>query len=404
MRILMISDVYFPRINGVSTSIQTFKEDLEAQGHSVTLIAPQYPQQDATGADDSSVIRIMSRQVILDPEDRMMRMREIMSYTEALRAQQFDLIHVHTPFVAHYAGRKLARALNLPMVITYHTLLEEYLFHYIPFLPRPLLRAFARRFSRVQCNDANAVIAPSTIIVDVLRRYGVQQTIEIIPTGIRCERFRNGNGAAFRQQFDIAAGRKVLLNVSRVAFEKNIGLLLAMAAKVKETIPEVCLVIAGEGPAKKSCIRQARELGLDEHIKFVGYLDRRTALVDCYASADFFVFSSLTETQGLVLLEAMAAGTPVISVAAMGTKDILEDCAAAQIVNNDASDFATAVIDLLQSTARQEQLRAACATSAEAWDCKLLAEHLSELYRKVLQQQLTQRPAAISQSVNEQAG
>lgn len=402
MRILMISDVYFPRINGVSTSIQTFKEELESLGHHVVLIAPEYPQIPQDSDPDPSIFRIPSRQVIFDPEDRMMRMKDILALTEVLRAEQFDLIHVHTPFVAHYAGRKLARALDLPLALTYHTLFEEYFYHYIPFLPRTLLKGVARYFSRTQCNDAAAIVAPSTIIVDVLQKYGVSQPIEIVPTGIRCERFQHGDGQRFRQQFNIDDDRKVLLNVSRVAFEKNIGLLLEMVNKVRQEVPEVCLVIAGEGPAKKSYIKQSAQLGLDGHIRFVGYLDRSSALIDCYSSADYFVFSSVTETQGLVLLEAMAAGTPVVSVAAMGTKDILEDCAAAQIVDNDAEQFARTVIALLRSD--DQQLKLACKASAAKWDSTFLAEKLAAFYANILDGSAAQQKQAFgsANSLDEQ--
>lgn len=384
MRILMISDVYFPRINGVSTSIQTFKTEFEQQGHEVVLIAPDYP---ADYAQDSSIIRIRSRGVIFDPEDRMMRMSDILSHTESLRAGQFDLIHVHTPFVAHYAGVKLGKRLNIPVVITYHTLFEEYLYHYIPFLPRALLRKLARDFSRTQCNQASSIIAPSSVIVNLLQRYGVEQSIEVIPTGIHCERFTHGDGDRFRERFGIAAQRKVLLNVSRVAFEKNIGRLLEVVDRVRREVPEVCLVIAGEGPAKKAYARQAEQLGLDDHIVFVGYLDRETELIDCYSSADFFVFSSKTETQGLVLLEAMAAGVPVVSVAAMGTRDILLECAAAEIVEDDNEHFSTTLIDLLRDSNRHERLAAAAFDSACQWDSTVMAERLLHHYRDTLLEQ-----------------
>lgn len=381
MRILMISDVYFPRINGVSTSIQTFKTEFEQQGHEVVLIAPDYP---ADYAQDSSIIRIRSRGVIFDPEDRMMRMSDILSHTESLRAGRFDLIHVHTPFVAHYAGVKLGKRLNIPVVITYHTLFEEYLYHYIPFLPRGLLRKLARHFSRTQCNQASSIIAPSSIIVNLLQRYGVQQSIEVIPTGIHCERFTRGDGKRFRDKFGIGLQRKVLLNVSRVAFEKNIGRLLEVVDRVRHEVPEVCLVIAGEGPARKAYARQAEQLGLGDHIVFVGYLDRETELLDCYRSADFFVFSSKTETQGLVLLEAMAAGVPVVSVAAMGTRDILLDCAAAAIVEDDNEQFSATLIDLLRDDNKHQQLAAAAFDSACQWDSTVMAERLLHHYRDTL--------------------
>lgn len=385
MRILMISDVYFPRINGVSTSIQTFKTEFEKLGHEVTLIAPDYPADYPT---DPTIIRIPSRGVLFDPEDRMMRFREIIRLGDQLAGQDFDLIHVHTPFVAHYAGVKLARLLGLPLVITYHTLFEEYLYHYIPFLPRVLLKKFARHFSRTQCNQAHSIIAPSSVIVELLQRYGVSQSIEVIPTGIHCERFRHGDGQRFRERLGLGPDRKLLLNVSRVAFEKNIGLLIDVVNRVREQVPEVCLVIAGEGPAKKSYQQQVQRLGLDAHVLFVGYLDRATALIDCYHSADLFVFSSRTETQGLVLLEAMAAGVPVVSVAAMGTRDILLDCDAAMIVEDNVAHFSATLIQLLRDSEATQRLASAAEASAARWDSEVLARRMLAHYQDTLQDAL----------------
>jgi len=223
MRILMISDVYFPRINGVSTSIQTFRHEMEKLGHEITLIAPDYGEiADKEQRDtEKNVLRIPSRRVILDPEDRMMSLSAITALKDTLARQAFDLIHVHTPFVAHYAGVKLAKHLDLPLLLTYHTLFEEYLYHYIPFLPKALLRKATRWFSRAQCNQADKVIAPSSVIVDLLRNYGVEKNIEVIPTGIRCKEFQSGNGEKFRAEFGLSSDHKVLLNVSRVAFEKK---------------------------------------------------------------------------------------------------------------------------------------------------------------------------------------
>ncbi len=381
MRILMVSDVYFPRINGVSTSIQTFKQEFEKQGHQVYLLTPDYPQE---YEDDDSIIRIPSRGVIFDPEDRMMRFREIVNSLPRLASLELDLVHIHTPFVAHYAGTRIARELNLPCVVTYHTLFEEYLYHYIPFLPKQILRGLARRFSRSQCNQVDAVVAPSSVIVNLLHRYGVKQSVDTIPTGIHTERFRHGDGARFRQQYAIDPDKKLLLNVGRVAHEKNLGLLLSMLKRLIEIVPKAHLVIAGEGPAKNSCVRLSQQLGLENNISFVGYLDRETQLVDCYASADLFVFSSLTETQGLVLLESIAAGTPVVSVAAMGTKDILDDCPAAAVVANEATEFANTIARLFNKPDDLRQLEDNCDAVMAMWDSTAMANKMLEFYSNVL--------------------
>ena len=385
MRILMVSDVYFPRINGVSTSIQTFKSELKKMGHQVVLIAPDYKSNSGSEQD---IIRIRSRKIPFDPEDRMMNYRSILKQVPELKQTGFDLVHIHTPFVAHYAGVKIARELEIPCIITYHTLFEEYLYHYIPFVPKQMLRLFARRFSCDQCNQVSGVVAPSSIIVNLLKNYGVDNNITIIPTGIDSKKFETGQGGRFRTRFEIPDNKKVLLNVSRIAFEKNIGVLIEMLKQVKSHIPGVLLVIAGEGPAKKSYIQQVSRMGLEDSVSFVGYLDRDSELVDCYNSADLFVFSSKTETQGLVLLEAMAAGTPVVSVAAMGTKDILNGCKGARISDGSVDDFCTKVVTLLKDRNALENAQYNARAYVRQWDSTALAKKMLEFYKQITRERL----------------
>jgi len=380
MRILMISDVYFPRINGVSTSIQTFKQEFERLGHSVFLIVPDYP---AAYATDETIFRIRSRQVVFDPEDRMMRYSDVVRLRDELQKLELDIVHIHTPFVAHYGGIKLARALGIPVVCTYHTLFEEYLYHYIPWLPKQLLRFCARKFSVSQCNQVDGVIAPSSVIVKLLTDYGVVQQIATLPTGINPALFANGDGAKFRRKLGIGENSKVLLNVSRVAFEKNIGLLLEMFAQLHQDLPDVHLVIAGEGPARATYMAQAKALKLEHSISFVGYLDRNTELLDCYKAADIFVFASATETQGLVLLEAMAAGVPVVSVAAMGTKDVLKEGFGVNITDGTVADFSAKVSALLLGKARYETLRQSAIDYAATWNSRHCSLKQLTYYKQV---------------------
>ena len=170
MRILKISDVYFPRVNGVSTSIRTFAHELQRQGHEVTLIAPDYP---APFEDSFGIVRIPSRYLVVDPEDRLMHRSALRRQLHQLRRHDFDVIHIHTPFAAHYAGIWLGRKLQLPVVETYHTYFEEYLDKYLPWLPRKALRYVARRFSRSQCAQVDAMVVPTQPMLDVLRDYGI---------------------------------------------------------------------------------------------------------------------------------------------------------------------------------------------------------------------------------------
>ena len=381
MRVLMISDVYFPRVNGVSTSIQTFRHDLAARGCETWLVAPEYPE---TWQDDARVLRQPSRYLAFDPEDRMMKAGATLAACLKL-AGKVDVLHVQTPFVAHWIGIKAARELHVPVVETYHTFFEEYLHHYLPLLPASIARALARTFSRRQCNAVDAVVAPSRQLADVLEGYGVTRRIETIPTGLNLDEFTRGDGAAFRASHGIALDRPVMLLVGRVAHEKNIGFLLRVLGEVVRSVPTVLFVIAGEGPALPALRRAAADAGLESHVLFVGYLDRRGPLLDCYRAADVFVFASRTETQGLVLLESLALSVPVVSTAVLGTKEVLANAAGALVVQEDVAEFAAAVTRVLTEPGLRARLKSAGREFVERqWSSREMARRLLALYEELV--------------------
>ena len=383
MRILMISDVYFPRINGVSTSIKTFREELTRLGHEVTLIAPAYPGHEET---DPDIIRVPSRYLMIDPEDRIMKRKMLSSLKHELSSRQFDILHIQTPFIAHYAGIELSKALNIPRVVTYHTHFEEYLYHYLPFAPKSLMRFSARWFNRQQCNDVDSIIVPSTAMLEVLRKYGIHKPIEIIATGINEHFFNPGDGKRFREKHNIEQERPVIVHIGRVAHEKNIDFLLKMLVELRKTIPDILLVIAGEGPARNHLMNVCQSLGIESNVLFVGYLDRETSLLDCYCAGDAFVFASKTETQGLVLLEAMAQKVPVVSLSVLGTKDILDSGKGVMIAEDNISDFSEKLTTLLNSPDLHKQLSEEAYEYARTWTSRAFAEKKQNFYEKTIQQ------------------
>lgn len=379
MRVLMVSDVYFPRINGVSTSIETFRHTLAGEGVEVRVVAPRYGDE----PDEPHVARVPGRPVPRDPEDRIVAWRAMRNTVRALAAQ-CDLVHIQTPFAAHYAGLGAARREGVPVLATYHTLFEEYLHHYAPFLPACGLRALARLLSRRQCNALDGVVVPSVAMQARLSDYGVRRPIHVLPTGIPLARFAGGNRARFRAAHGIAPERPVALYVGRVAHEKNIGFLLEMAAVALKRCPDLLLLVAGEGPALPTLRAQAARLGLGDAVRFTGYLDRHRELPDCYAAADVFVFASRTETQGLVLLEAMAVGLPVVALAHMGTADILAPRRGCRVPGDDPAAFAAAVVEVLSDPALRARLGRAAREYALGWSDAAMARRLADLYHDYL--------------------
>lgn len=382
MKILFISDVYFPRINGVSTSINTFASQKQAMGHEVHLIAPDYKVKTE---DESWIRRIPARRIYFDPEDRLMRYGAVLDQLQELRRENYDIIHVHTPFVAHYLGLKLARLLNIPCVETYHTFFEDYLHHYLPWIPGRMAKAFARMLSKHQCNAVASVIAPSQPMLDVLRQYGVNSKAAVIATGLQPHSFEKADGILFRTRYGIPLERPVMLYVGRVAFEKNIDFLLRMTAELRKKQPDVLLLVTGEGPAEESLKALAMEMKLEDNVMFLGYLDRNTDLNACYSAADVFVFASKTETQGLVLLEAMAQGTPVVALAELGTKSILVEGKGALIAPEHHAGFAEKVYSVLSNPGKRADLGLSARQYAESeWSSHTQAGYMLEFYSHII--------------------
>lgn len=381
MKILFISDVYFPRINGVSTSMETYHRNLRLLGHVVHVIAPDYG---VPSFDETDIMRVPSRRIPFDPEDRLMSFKWVMNQQTKIRSENYDLIHIQTPFVAHYLGVKLSRMLGIPCVETYHTFFEEYLHHYIPLVPKKLTRFIATRFSRHQGNSLDGMVVPSKPMLRILQSYGITTPTEVIPTGIEPASFILGDRAAFRAKYGIPQDRPVMLFVGRVAHEKNIGFLLRVVDRIRHEIPDILFVLAGEGPALKSLKKEVKELRITENVLFVGNLDRHADLNDCYRAADVFVFSSRTETQGLVLLEAMAQGVPVVSIAELGTRDVLRDGVGVWIAQEELTDFSGKVVTMLGDDQERKVLGDSGREYAHEWSASNQAKRMLRFYEAAL--------------------
>ncbi len=292
----------------------------------------------------------------------------------------FDLVHVQTPFSAHRAGVALARERGLPLVETWHTHFERYFEHYAPWLPPPAARAVARALARRQGREVDLLIVPSTALRAVLAGYGIRAPIEVLPTGLPESAFRAGDRARFRAAHGIPEGRPVLVHVGRLGHEKNVGFLIDALARLRAAVPDVLLVLAGEGPARPALERRIARAGLAPHVLSLGYLDRERGLADCYRGGDAFVFASRTETQGLVLLEAMAQGVPVVALAELGTTDLLAAGRGALVPRAEAADFAAACARLLGDRGLALRLGAEARALAAAWSARAMAERLARLW------------------------
>jgi 1,2-diacylglycerol 3-alpha-glucosyltransferase len=384
MNILFISDVFFPRVNGVSTSINTFATELRALGHQVTLIAPSYTDEDK---QEEWIVRVPSHKIYFDPEDRLMNFGKLKALLPWIRDKHFDVIHIHTPFTAHYVGIHFGKKLDIPVVETYHTFFEDYLHHYLPFIPQFISRKLARTISRRQCNAVDGIVSPSKPMLDVLKQYGIKTPAEVVATGLDDSSFARVDGEHFRMSHDIPLTQPMLLFVGRVAHEKNIGFLLEMHLELIKKHPDALLVITGEGPAEESIKHSIDKLDISNKVRMIGYLDRSHELIACYKAADIFVFASKSETQGLVLLEAMAQGTAVVAIAELGTKSILIEGEGVLIAKDDINDFADKVSALLSDAPKRQMIGEKGRQYAqEKWGAGVLAKKVAKFYKSTINQ------------------
>jgi 1,2-diacylglycerol 3-alpha-glucosyltransferase len=382
LKIALVTDTYFPRINGVATSTQIFAEEFAKLGHEVHIYAPEFPNS----MDENStfkVYRFPSMYLFFDPEDRLGLPYKDKKLVQQFIDNKYDIVHTQTPFTIGGPAVKWARQSGAKVVHTYHTLFAAYTEHYLWFLPKALGIWYAESTSRRYCNSCDLLITPSTEMRKVLESYKVQKPIEVIPTGIRLERFIGKDGNRFRKMKGYQPEDKLLLFMGRVAEEKNIDFLLKVVDRLKNKVPHLKFLIAGEGAAKKRLEKMVEELQLHDVVHFAGYLSKEDWR-DCYAGSDLFVFASVTETQGLVVTEAMAAGTPVVAVGEMGIKDVMANSKGGLVTKLDEDEFTDAVYRMMTDKDLYKQKKSETLAEADKWSSTSMAKRMISAYEQLL--------------------
>jgi 1,2-diacylglycerol 3-alpha-glucosyltransferase len=376
MRIGFFSDTYTPQINGVVTSIKLFAEALERQGHEVYIFAPT-PRQPTDGP---RIVRIPSIPFALQPEMRVASIYSQHAYRLARRAK-LDVIHSHDPFAVGLFGLAVAKQFRLPYVHTYHTLYPEYV-HYV--WETRFTRAMAERLSREFCDQCDLVLAPSTKIERALAEWGVTAPVELLPTGVDAKRFSKRDpeaAAALRKRFGIPEGDRLLTFVGRIGLEKNLDLLVEAIARVKT--PGARLLIVGNGPYRGDLDAHIAALGVTDRVTFTGYL-QGDEVAAAYAASDAFFFASLSETQGLVVAEAMASGLPVVAVQDLAVGDAVTDGVNGFLTLERPASLAEAADRVLTDPSLRASMGAASLQRAQDLGIDLMAERLAGLYESLV--------------------
>ncbi len=354
MNVGFFTDSYLPRRSGVVRAVEAAARGLRERGHRAYILAPAYPGY----ADvDPHVLRFPS---IAPPglADFPLAVPYSAAHLRAIRGFQLDLVHSHSPFLLGGLGVWVARALKRPLVFTYHTLYAEYA-HYAP-LVGELTRPFVIAYTTAYCNRCDRVLVSVPSLVDLLRQYGVRTRVDVIPSaGVDLSEFATPSPGGVRTQFGVPAGAPLLLFVGRLAREKGVPLLLESMVGLPST---VWLLLVGDGPERRELEAQVQRLGLAERVVFAGEQDHAFVVEALYAS-DLFAFPSQTETLGLAVLEAMAAGRAVVAVRGGAIPEIVRDGETGRLVPPDPAALRRGIAELLETPA----LRRAMGERAKAW-------------------------------------
>jgi len=392
MKVAFTSDVYWPRINGVTVSTNIFLNELTKLGHEIRLWVPEYPEpedQKKLHHADPRVNRLKSFGLFFSKEDRLVSPFQRGRLFHELDAFAPQLLHIQTEFGMSWLAIPYARKRKLPVVQTCHTYFEQYINFYLPWLPVEFAKKIARVLTHRWFKHADAIITPTEPMKAVLQSYGIECPITVVPTGIPEEDFQGIEKATERRQsqwllqFPQMRGKKVLLYVGRVGQEKNVDFLIDVLERVHRTVPDAFLVLAGNGPYLNTFKANVASRGLADSVLCLGYVNR-AELKHLYALADVFTFASVTETQGLVTIEAMMCGTPAVAIGKMGTKEVMAGDHGGFMVDEDVEAFAAAVSRLLTDPALYQAKSAEARAYSELWTAGRMARRIETLYEQVL--------------------
>jgi glycosyltransferase involved in cell wall biosynthesis len=310
-----------------------------------------------------------------------------------LPSLKLDVIHSNHPIALGDVAARRAKKLNLPLVFTFHTqyieYADEYTAAYVPFSQAFVEGIIVEKLARY-LNQCQHIVTPSDSIKQILAEYaGLADRVTTIPTGIDLTPYRQADGQAIRRRYQWDQA-KVLVSVGRLAEEKNVKTLLAAVAKVMAQNDEVRLLLIGDGPQRSELEAYTRDLGIAERVRFTG----RIPFDDIPAhlkAADIFCFASITETQGLVTMEAMAAGLPVVAVNATGTRDAVADGVEGLLTEDDSEALGQALKRVLDDQSLLARLKAAAVKKAETFDMMVQAQKMGAVYRQAIEDKKAHR-------------
>lgn len=376
MKIAFFTDSYIPQKNGVTTAVENLKKSLEKKGHTVYIIAPKFPKYATT----KTVIRIPSFQVEKSSNSRFAFYFPAKSLRVALKIK-YDIIHGHSGGPISLLGWEVARRQNIPYIFTYHTLWNQYAHYFLH--GKVITPKLIERATRIFSNMSSAVIAPSKRVEEELLSYGVTKPISVIPSGIDTAAFRGKPNKYLHSLLSIPTSHSILLFVGRLGKEKTIDFLIKSLVKVQEELPATDLVIIGEGSEHTSLRKLAEKLGVASSVHLTGSMEY-DELLKAYKSADAFVFSSKTETQGMVILEALASRLPVVTLNRAPLNEVITHRQNGILTDFTPTSFAQGVVEVLTNPKLKNTLIRNAEKTAKEYSIYNLTGTYLNIYRELV--------------------
>lgn len=379
MKILMVTNTFTPHVGGVARSVEAFSRGYRERGHSVLTVAPTFENMPE---DETDVVRVPAIQKF-NGSDFSIAMPIARLLSSAVEAFRPDVIHAHHPFLLGSAALRLAYVYQKPLVFTHHTLYERYT-HYVPG-DSEVMKRFAISLSTSFANQCNEVIAPSESLAKLMRERGVERPITVVPTGVRLEDFARGSGPGFRAAMDIPPNAFVVGHVGRLAPEKNLELLAEAAARLLSTRTDAHCLIVGEGPSRHAIRDHFARQGVADRLHMAGTLDQ-PLLASAYRCMDAFAFASQSETQGMVLTEAMASAVPVVALDGPGVREVVDASNGRLLTSEATSDDLAASFGEIASMSETEisALRQGALRTAECYSIERSIDRAIEVYERVV--------------------
>jgi len=375
MRIGMFTNTFLPHVGGVARSVSALSEDLRALGHDVTVIAPTFPEAEEIFAIVDNVIRVPAIQNF-NGSDFSVRVPTPVALNYVLDDLRLDLVHSHHPFLLGDTAVRVARRYDIPLLFTHHTRYEKYT-HYVS-SESVRMQEFAANLATQYANLTNGVVAPSDSIAELIWSRGVTVPIDVVPTGVDVERFARHDRNAIPGELGLPEDCPVIGHVGRLAPEKNLGFVAEGAAHVLRLRPDSHFIVAGAGPAMKQMEDTLHQAGVADRSHFLGNCDGQR-LIDVFAAMDCFLFASQTETQGMVLAEAMAAGTPVVALDAPGAREVVDDSNGRLL---DAAAGSEAFADAVNEVLERDDLESGIAETAQRHSRERVVRRMVDIYQQ----------------------